>query len=653
MAEKTSFLIKMKRIILIIALSIISIIILLGILFYISSSNSYEERTLVNVLGRQRMLTQVMAKDASRLFALVQAKDLGNLTEDISVVDSKIKNTKQKISTAREEFSDTLSKINNGYIEDQNVKVKFNNTNAYISSNLVNVNLLWEEFDQAVDTILNAQNYNDDFIKSTVYINENNEQLLKYCDSILEATVGEAKQEALKSMFISILLVFLAAIVIGESVLNLYKYFIMPLNEIYKGISDLGAYYQKEYKPSFMTNREIKPIVGEISGAFHKMESIISLIENINNSSSFNEVLDFIFNNFSSYIPYNHIGVAIVKENGKVLEATHGITDGSVAGLPEALLNKGYEIKGSSLEKIFSTGEARIINDLKEYSEKNPPKEYTKIILGAGIRSSITLPLNVKNRNIGVIFFSSKERNVYDQDHSKFLKVLANSIAITFEKNIFVDDLLYSSLLALAKLAEARDEDTGDHLERMKKYARLIAELLYTDSNYRKEIFPAYIIDIERFSPMHDIGKVGIRDAILLKPGKLTSEEFEEMKMHAKFGAEVLKTAEKNIEKNGKSLFKLGIEIAEGHHEKWDGSGYPSGKEGVEIPLSARIVAVADVFDALSSRRPYKEPFPFDISFGMIIEGRGKHFDPEIVRVFEQNKDKIFELYKSFLPHRG
>ncbi len=648
MVQKTVFLTIIKRRILIIALSIISIIILLGSLFYISSRNSYEERTLVNVLGRQRMLTQMMAKDASRLYALVQVKDSGSMIEDESVVDSKIKVTKQEISTAREEFSYTLSKINKGYIEDQKVKVKFNNTNAPISIDLHNVNMLWNKFDQAVDTILNEENYNDDFIKSTIYINENNEQLLKYCESIMEFTVGEAKQEAVKSMLISIVLVILAFIFIGVFVRNLYKYFIMPLNEIYSGFSDLGVYYQEEYKPSFMTNREIKPIVGEISNVFHKMESIISLIENINNNSSFNEVLDFIFKSFSSYIPYNHIGVAIVKNNGKILEASHGISDGSVTGLPEALINKRYEIKGSSLEKIFNTGEARIINDLKEYSEKNPPKEYTKVILEAGIRSSITLPLNVNNRNIGVIFFSSKDKSVYTQDHCKFLKVLANSIAITFEKNIFVDDLLYSGLLALAKLAEARDEDTADHLERMKKYARLITELLYADSNYRKEISPEYINDIERFSPMHDIGKVGIRDAILLKPGKLTSEEFEEMKMHARFGAEVLKTAENNIEKNGKSLFKLGIEIAEGHHEKWDGSGYPNGKAGVEIPLSARIVAVADVFDALSSRRPYKEPFPFDTSFGMIIEGGGKHFDPEIVRVFEQNKDKIFELYKSF-----
>ncbi len=647
MVEKTVFLTKIKRIILIFAVSIISIMILLSSIFYISSRNSYEERTLVNVLGRQRMLTQMMAKDASRLYALVQAKDSGNMIEEENVVDSKIKVTKQKISTAREEFSDTLSQINKGYIEDQKVKVVFNNTNAPISFNLHNVNMLWEKFDHAVNTILSA-NYNDDFIKSIIYINENNELLLDYCDGILEYTVGAAKQEAMKSMLISIMLVLLAFIVIGVFVRSSYKYIIMPLNEIYNGFSDLGVYYQEEYKPSFMTNREIKPIVGEISSVFHKMESIISLIENINNNSSFYEVLNFIFESFSSYIPYNHIGVAIVKGNGRILEASHGISDGSVTGLPEALLNKGYEIKGSSLEKIFNTGEARVINDLKEYSEINPPKEYTKVILDAGIRSSITLPLNVNNRNIGVIFFSSKDKNVYTQKHCKFLKVLANSIAITFEKNIFVDDLLYSGLLALAKLAEARDEDTADHLERMKKYARLITELLYTDSKYRKEISAEYINDIERFSPMHDIGKVGIRDAILLKPGKLTSEEFEEMKMHAEFGAEVLKAAENNIEKNGKSLFKLGIEIAEGHHEKWDGSGYPNGRAGVEIPLSARIVAVADVFDALSSRRPYKEPFPFDISFGMIIEGGGKHFDPEIVRVFEQNKDKIFELYKSF-----
>jgi response regulator RpfG family c-di-GMP phosphodiesterase len=194
-------------------------------------------------------------------------------------------------------------------------------------------------------------------------------------------------------------------------------------------------------------------------------------------------------------------------------------------------------------------------------------------------------------------------------------------------------------------LAEARDEDTGEHMDRMSIYSRVIAELLYENNVYRDQITMDYIEKIERFSPLHDIGKVGIIDGILLKPGKLTTDEFNEMKKHTDFGAEVLRSAERNMKKKGRSLFAMGIEIAEGHHERWDGAGYPYGRKGTEIPLSARIVAVADVFDALTSKRPYKEAYSFELSMDIIAGGRGKHFDPKIIDVFLANRKQIERLY--------
>jgi response regulator RpfG family c-di-GMP phosphodiesterase len=185
------------------------------------------------------------------------------------------------------------------------------------------------------------------------------------------------------------------------------------------------------------------------------------------------------------------------------------------------------------------------------------------------------------------------------------------------------------------------------HIERMKEYSKAISEFLLEDSIYKENITIRFIKDIEKFSPMHDIGKVGIKDNILFKPGKLTPDEFEEMKKHTVYGAEVLRTAEKNIKKQNISMFKIGIEIAEGHQEKWDGSGYPYGKSGEDIPLSARIVAVADVFDALTSKRPYKKAFSFEESFSIIVEGKGKHFDPFIIDSLIKHKEDIYRLYRS------
>jgi len=207
--------------------------------------------------------------------------------------------------------------------------------------------------------------------------------------------------------------------------------------------------------------------------------------------------------------------------------------------------------------------------------------------------------------------------------------------------------MLYSTLLALAKMAEARDEDTADHLDRMTAYATKITEFLLHDKVYEDEITIPFLKGIERFSPMHDIGKVGVKDGILLKRGKLTAEEFEEMKKHVAYGADVLRTAESNIAKQRQSMFKMGIEIVEGHHEKWDGTGYPYKRSGTDIPLSARIVAVADVFDALTSKRSYKEAFSFEDSINYIIDGSGRHFDPKIIDSLKRNVDEFYKLYLS------
>lgn len=187
-------------------------------------------------------------------------------------------------------------------------------------------------------------------------------------------------------------------------------------------------------------------------------------------------------------------------------------------------------------------------------------------------------------------------------------------------------------IFSMSKLAESRDTDTGLHLERVREYSRILA-LELARRNHVAEANPEEFVElVYRASPLHDIGKVAIPDSILLKPGKLTPEEFEVMKTHPECGAKTLRQVAAQYPEN--RLVSVGIEIAESHHEKWDGTGYPQGKSGLGIPLSARIVAVADVYDALTSRRPYKEPFPPERARQLIVEGRGAHFDPMIVDAF-------------------
>ena len=197
-----------------------------------------------------------------------------------------------------------------------------------------------------------------------------------------------------------------------------------------------------------------------------------------------------------------------------------------------------------------------------------------------------------------------------------------------------------ATILGLAKLAEYRDEGTGSHLERIREYARLIAVQMARLPKYDGYITREYTEDLFRSSILHDIGKVGIPDAILLKPDGLTPEEFEVIKTHTLIGGEALNAIDSQIE--GKSFLTLGKEIAYHHHEKWDGSGYPRGLKGERIPLSARMVALADVYDALTTKRFYKEAYSHQKAKDIIISLRGTHFDPDVVDSFLASED-IFE----------
>ena len=201
------------------------------------------------------------------------------------------------------------------------------------------------------------------------------------------------------------------------------------------------------------------------------------------------------------------------------------------------------------------------------------------------------------------------------------------------------------TVFALAKLAESRDPETGEHLERMRSHAQILAEELAKTGPYTKEIDESFLTNLYMSSPLHDIGKVGIPDAILLKPGRLSTTEFEIMQRHALIGAETLQDAENHTKSGG--FLSMAVEIARSHHERFDGSGYPDGLAGCDIPLAARIVALADVYDALTSVRVYKSAFGTDIAKSMIESEDGQHFDPAIVRAFRTRCEDFVQVQKS------
>ncbi len=216
------------------------------------------------------------------------------------------------------------------------------------------------------------------------------------------------------------------------------------------------------------------------------------------------------------------------------------------------------------------------------------------------------------------------------------------------ERTQQLGDLQDVAMVAMGALAESRDPETGNHIRRTQHYVKALAKELAKTDKYKAELTPEVISALFKSAPLHDIGKVGVEDRILLKPGKLTDEEFAEMKLHPQYGRDAIEAAEGSLG-HADNFLTFAKQIAYSHHEKWDGSGYPEGLSGEDIPMSARLMAIADVYDALISKRVYKPGFPHQKAVDIIVEGRGTHFDPFMVDCFvgiAEGFDQIAQTYK-------
>jgi putative two-component system response regulator len=228
---------------------------------------------------------------------------------------------------------------------------------------------------------------------------------------------------------------------------------------------------------------------------------------------------------------------------------------------------------------------------------------------------------------------------LYDQNRMLEERVRERTEELAHAQNV--------TIIGFAALAEFRDNETGAHILRTQQYVRILAEHLskqprFWDTLGRQEIDLLY-----KSAPLHDIGKIAVPDRILLKPGKLTPEEFDEMKKHAVYGRDAIARAEAALGNTKNSFLRLAREIAFTHHEKWNGSGYPQGLAGEAIPLSGRLMAVADIYDALISRRVYKDALPHETAVEIIASERGQHLDPELVEAFLELQEQFEDLAKN------
>lgn len=240
--------------------------------------------------------------------------------------------------------------------------------------------------------------------------------------------------------------------------------------------------------------------------------------------------------------------------------------------------------------------------------------------------------------------FKLEEVNMRVETHIKLYMLTSHLQSLVNDQVEELTKSHFSIIVALAKLAQSRDDSTGTHLDRIRSYCRILAHKMSTIEKFADFMTPDMIEIISEASALHDIGKVGIPDSVLLKPGKLTAEEFEVIKGHSLIGAQTLN--EVAIHDKNNAFIDIGVQIARSHHERWDGTGYPDGLKGEDIPIAARIMAVVDVYDALKSKRCYKNEFPHDECVKIINEGKGSHFDPDMVDIFNSVSAEIYRSWK-------
>lgn len=295
-----------------------------------------------------------------------------------------------------------------------------------------------------------------------------------------------------------------------------------------------------------------------------------------------------------------------------------------------------------SLQEILRQGKPRVVNNMTTFAKGE--HEHTLRIGQAGYAASYTRPMFYHGLCFGFQFFNAFETDVFTESCLHKLDTYGQIVSLMIINDLSVIGMLNAAVKTTQDIAHFRDPETGNHLDRMSRYARLIASAL-ADQYQLDDMF---ISRVFMFSPLHDIGKIAIPDNILLKAGPLNEGEFDVMKMHTVKGRQMIDDLINNFELNGIRDISILRNIAEFHHEKVNGSGYPRGLKGAEIPLEARIVAVADVFDALTSKRTYKDAWSNEDAFTLLRELAGEQFDQDCVDALIQNEAKIREIQLKF-----
>jgi HD-GYP domain-containing protein (c-di-GMP phosphodiesterase class II) len=362
-------------------------------------------------------------------------------------------------------------------------------------------------------------------------------------------------------------------------------------------------------------------------------------LEHLNGNHPLPEKLRFIHDTLAQRLDFiERIAVAVYDPKSDLLKTfIHSSGDATPLSHYQAPLSES-----ASLREIIKVGRPRVVNDLSIFTSSD--KTHSQRIQTQGYAASYTLPMYRQGKFFGFIFFNASRSGVFNEDVLHYLDLFGHLLSLSVIDELQQYITLQAAINTARDITHHRDNETGSHLDRMSRYSRLIARQLAPEYGFSDE----YVEQIFLFSPLHDIGKIAIPDNILLKPGKLDEEEFAVMKTHTQRGREIVAVMLEHFDLQGLKHGDMLRNITEYHHEAMDGMGYPQGLMGETIPIEARIIAVADVFDALTSRRPYKEAWGNDEAITIMQQMAGTQLDARCVEALLSQRPQIEEIQRMF-----
>lgn len=390
---------------------------------------------------------------------------------------------------------------------------------------------------------------------------------------------------------------------------------------------------------------EAKRIKEDIHLIFDEKKFIVELQNKLLDVYVVEDTMNVLYDFLSRKLRIDRIGLAYVDYQSETFVAEYG-----VLAYQETILGPGFvqPFSKTSLTQILTTQLPVINNSIQSSLYSNSTSEALNMLQREKIQSNLTIPIIMNQIVFGFIFLSSYKANFFNQKHIELGMKIANEVKSLLHRAYFTNVVLTKMTSAFSELVENKNNDTGNHILRMVKYSSMLARAIRTRNHPDYPMDEKIILEVERYAAVHDIGKVGIPDAVLKKESKLTHEEWEIMKKHPKIGADVFKNLRLALNAFDSTLYQVAEDISRYHHERWDGLGYPYGLKGFDIRLVVRLIAVADVFDALSSKRSYKPAFSFEESLQIIKNASESQLDPFIVDVFMDESEKIRAIYNAF-----